>query len=63
MTMSDKQEHDPAAHKGAVEGDGPNDRDQQGNPHGPGVDDQGVPDDPVACAEDAIGANEDNSQG
>lgn len=60
--MTIKQQDDPAAHKGAVQGDRPTDP-QQGNPNGPGVDDQGMPDDPIASAEDAIGANVDESQG
>lgn len=62
MAMATKQQDDPDVHKGAIEGDRPNDE-QIGNPHGDGVDDEGLPDDPVATAEDAIGANEDKSQG
>jgi len=57
-----RAQHDPDTHKGAVEGDRPTDR-QMGNPHGDGVDDDGVPDDPVGTAEDAEGANEDGTQG
>jgi hypothetical protein len=53
---------DPDQHKGAVEGDRPNDA-QNANPHGKGVDKQGLPNDPVATAEDRIGANNDDSQG
>ncbi len=60
--MASKQEQDPAAHKGAIEGDRPTDE-QQGNPSGDGVDDDGLPDDPIATAQDEIGANEDKSQG
>jgi hypothetical protein len=45
-----------------VEGDRPDDE-QLGNPHGDGVDDNGLPDDPIATAEDQVGANEDKSQG
>ena len=60
--MATKQQDDPAAHKGAVEGDRPTDQ-QQGNPNGDGLDANGMPNDPVAIAEDAIGANEDESQG
>ena len=60
--MAKKQQHDPDVHKGAIEGDRPNDE-QIGNPHGDGVNDEGLPDDPIASAEDAIGANEDESQG
>ena len=53
---------DPDAHKGAVEGQQPSDG-MPGNPNGDGVDDQGMPDDPIATAEDRVGANEDKSQG
>ena len=53
---------DPDSGKGAVEGDTPTDK-QSGNPHGKGVDADGLPNDPVATAEDRIGANEDESQG
>ena len=60
--MATKQQDDPDAHKGAIEGDRPTDE-QQGNPHGDGVDDNGLPNDPVATAEDKLGAEEDHSQG
>lgn len=60
--MSTKPQDDPAAHKGALEGDRPTDE-QVGNPNGDGVDENGMPNDPVATAEDKIGANEDGSQG
>ena len=60
--MAKRQLDDPDIHKGAIEGDRPTDE-QIGNPHGDGVDDEGMPDDPVAIAEDVIGANEDESQG
>jgi hypothetical protein len=53
---------DPDAHRGAIEGDRPEDE-QMGNPHGSGVDANGLPDDPTATAEDAIGANVDKSRG
>lgn len=59
----DYKPQDTDDHIGAVEGDRPNDRPQQGNPHGDGVNDQGLPDDPVATCEDVIGANADKSQG
>ena len=62
MTMAAKQHEDQDIHKGAVEGDKADDK-QPGNPNGDGIDDQGMPDDPVATAEDEIGANEDESQG
>jgi hypothetical protein len=60
--MASKQQDDPAAHKGAVEGDRPDDK-QMGNPNGDGIDDQGMPNDPVATAEDSIGAREDGTEG
>ena len=50
-------------HIGAVEGDRPTDRPNQGNPNAPGVDDQGCPNDPVGTAEDRIGANLDEAEG
>ena len=53
---------DPEGQKGAIEGDRPGDE-QIGNPHGNGVDDSGWPDDPIATAEDKLGANDDKSQG
>jgi hypothetical protein len=54
---------DEDEHIGAVEGDRPTDKPNQGNPNGPGVDDQGCPNDPVATAEDRIGANLDETEG
>ena len=50
-------------HIGAVEGDRPTDRPNQGNPNGTGIDAQGCPNDPVATAEDRIGANLDENEG
>ena len=60
--MASRQQDDPDVHKGVLEGDRPNDE-QQSNPHGDGVNDDGLPDDPVATAEDAEGANADKTQG
>jgi hypothetical protein len=60
--MARKQQDDQDAQKGAIEGDRPTDR-QMGNPHGPGVNQDGLPNDPIATAEDEIGANEDGSGG
>ena len=57
-----KQMDDPDIHKGAIEGDRPFDE-QNSNPNGDGVDENGLPDDPIATAQDRIGANEDESQG
>ena len=54
---------DEDEHIGAVEGDRPTDTLNQGNPNGPGVDDQGKPNDPVGTAEDRIGANQDEAEG
>ena len=60
--MATKQHEDQDAHKGAIEGDKPGDK-QPGNAAGPGVDKNGLPNNPVATAQDKIGANEDESQG
>ena len=60
--MAIRQQDDPDVHKGAIEGDRPHDE-QQSNPHGDGVNEEGLPDDPVATAEDAEGANADETQG
>ena len=60
--MAMKQQDDQDAHKGAIEGDRPQDE-QHSNPHGDGVNDDGLPDDPIAVAEDAEGANLDDTQG
>ena len=60
--MAIKQQDDPDVHKGAIEGDRPTDE-QQFNPNGDGVNNEGLPDDPVATAQDAEGANMDKTQG
>ena len=60
--MAIKQQDDPDVHKGAIEGDRPTDE-QHYNPNDDGIDDNGLPDDPVAIAEDAEGANADETQG
>jgi hypothetical protein len=57
-----KDVKDPDEQKGAVEGNRPFDG-GQGNPNAPGLDDTGLPNDPVAIAQDVVGANEDESQG
>jgi len=62
MTMEQKQQDDPAAHKGAIEGDRPSDQ-QNVEKKSDGVDSQGMPNDPVAQAQDREGANADESQG
>jgi hypothetical protein len=51
------------AGKGSVEGDRPDEKPQQDNPHRTGLDDQGLPNDRTAICEDVIGANVDESQG
>lgn len=63
--MSHEKTHtsDDEDHMGAVEGDRPTDKPNQGNPNAPGVDSEGRPNDPVATAEDRIGANQDESEG
>jgi hypothetical protein len=53
---------DPDEHKGAIEGDRPTDE-QHGNPHGNGLGENGLPNDPVATAEDALGATLDETEG
>ena len=60
--MMKKQQDDQDVHKGAIEGDRPTDE-QNSNPHGDGVNAEGLPDDPIATAEDAEGANADETQG
>jgi hypothetical protein len=54
--------HDADEHIGAVETDRPTDV-GQGNRNAPALDDQGLPNDPIAICEDAIGANVDESEG
>lgn len=49
----------PDSHKGAIEGDRPEDE-QQGNANAPAVDSEGLPDDALPVAEDRIGANVDD---
>ena len=53
---------DSDEHIGAVEGDRPSDQ-QQGNANAPGLDDEGLPNDPTAIAQDVIGANIDETEG
>jgi hypothetical protein len=51
------------AHLGAIEGDRPDDAEQQGNPNVPALDDEGLPRDETKVCEDVLGANVDRSQG
>jgi hypothetical protein len=53
---------DQDIHKGAIEGDRPSDE-QNVNNKGKGVDQNGLPNDPVATAQDKEGANADNTEG
>lgn len=57
--------HEPEfdEHVGAVEGDRPTDRPQQGNENAPALDDQGLPNDETKIAQDVIGANLDEAEG
>lgn len=63
MTRQPPPHDDSNEHLGAVEGDRPSDAPNQGNPNAPGVDAEGLPDDPVATAQDRIGANLDETEG
>lgn len=53
---------DQFARKGTLEGDRPTDP-QQCNCHGPALDEDGLPADEIAIAEDAVGAQADATQG
>ena len=46
-----------------MEGDKPTDQPQQGNANAPALDENGLPKDCDAIAQDVIGANEDKTQG
>jgi hypothetical protein len=61
--MKGQQRKEADQHEGAVEGDRPTDRPQQGNANAPGLDDQGLPNDKDKIAQDRIGANMDETQG
>ena len=64
MTVKpDVGRHESENHIGAVEGDRPTDVPNQGNPNAPGIDEEGMPNDPVATSEDALGANLDETEG
>jgi hypothetical protein len=56
------QQDDQDIHKGAIEGDRPSDETNTDQKNG-GVDQNGLPNDPLATAEDEEGANADQSQG
>ena len=59
MNKPIESQPDQDLHKGAVEDDRPG-PEQAAHP---GLDKKGVPNDPVAIAQDRLGANEDKSQG
>jgi hypothetical protein len=59
MTHHRQPEIDSDLHKGAIEG--PSDGSALST-H-PGLDENGLPDDEVAIAQDVLGANEDETQG
>jgi hypothetical protein len=50
-------------HLGAVEGDRSSDCPQQGNAGAPALDEEGLPNDSTAIAQDVIGANLDETEG
>ena len=50
-------------HEGAVEGDKPTDRPQQGNANAPALDENGLPDDTDKIEEDVMGATLDETTG
>jgi len=56
-TVDDNEDND--IHKGATEDDRP----ASGQSNHPGLDNNGMPNDPVAIAQDKLGANEDETQG
>jgi hypothetical protein len=61
--MQSETRGDSDEHIGAVEGDRPTDSPQQGNPNAPGLNEEGLPADPAAIAQDVIGANVDETEG
>jgi hypothetical protein len=62
-TQKDAERTPEENHLGAVEGDRPTDEPNQGNRNAPAIDENGLPNDPVAVCEDVIGANVDGSVG
>jgi hypothetical protein len=63
MSSEKTLERDAERHLGAIEGDRPDDNPQEGNRNAPALDENGMPNDPIAICEDAIGANVDESEG
>ena len=60
-TTRTTKSHDHDLHKGAIEGDRPDDE-QQGNLNAPSLDSEGLPANAVPIAEDRIGANVDDGE-
>ena len=63
MNSKKTVQRDADEHLGVVEGDRPDDVPNEGNRNAPALDDEGMPNDPIAICEDAIGANVDESEG
>ena len=63
MEKTKTPERDADQHLGVVEGDRPGDHPNEGNRNAPALDENGLPNDPIAICEDAIGANVDESEG
>ena len=61
-SMEKKTMDDPAAHQGAIESDRPS-QETNVSKKGKGVDKEGLPNDPIAQAQDKEGANADKTQG
>ena len=61
-TTPAKRHVDSDEHMGAVEGDR-SDSPQPGNQNAPGLDDEGMPNDAEAIAEDVLGATLDETEG
>ena len=58
LRTADLRSRDADVHKGAMEDERPS-----ATTNAPGLDDDGLPNDEIAIAEDAIGARADGSQG
>jgi hypothetical protein len=58
MTLPAGTSRDQDVHKGAIENESPSDE-----TNAPALDEDGLPNDETAIAQDALGANEDESQG
>jgi hypothetical protein len=58
MSLTAIRSRDQDVHKGAIEDGRPSDA-----TNAPALDDEGLPNDEIAIAEDALGAREDGTQG